>query len=96
MSAYLIGNIEIHDEHLIEQYRRQALPLVEKFGGKPLVIDATPVYFEGDWAPRNMILLEFPNLSAIRNLLASPEYAPLAAMRQASTHSDLVAFGGDA
>ncbi|MBD9434765.1 DUF1330 domain-containing protein [Pseudoxanthomonas sp. PXM03] len=92
MAAYLVGNIEIQDEYTIEEYRRRALPLVEKFGGKPLVIDATPVYFEGNWIPRNMILLEFPNMAAIRGLLTSEEYAPLAIMRQASTHSDLVAF----
>jgi uncharacterized protein (DUF1330 family) len=95
MSAYLVGNVEIHDEHTIDEYRRRALPLVEKFGGKAIAIDATPVYFEGNWIPRNMILLEFPSVSAIRSLLSSPEYAPLAAMRQSSAHTDLVAFGAD-
>ncbi|UYB54276.1 DUF1330 domain-containing protein [Xanthomonas sp. AM6] len=95
MPAYLIGNVEIHDEPAIAEYRRMALPLVEKFGGKAIAIDATPVLFEGNWAPRNMIMLEFPDLAAVRNLLASPEYAPLAALRQASAHTDLVAFGTD-
>lgn len=94
MAAYLVGNVEIEDEFTIEEYRRRALPLVEKYGGKALVIDATPVYFEGNWIPRNMILLEFPNMSAICGLLSSPEYAPLAAMRQASAYTDLVAFCG--
>lgn len=95
MAAYLVGNVEVHDEHAIDEYRRRALPLVERFGGKALVIDATPVYFEGNWIPRNMILLEFPSMAAIRGLLSSEEYAPLAVMRQASTHTDLVAFGGE-
>ncbi|MBN6151844.1 DUF1330 domain-containing protein [Xanthomonas sp. AmX2] len=95
MPAYLIGNVEIHDEHAIAEYRRMALPLVEKFGGKAIAIDATPVFFEGNWVPRNMILLEFPDVAAVHNLLSSPEYAPLAALRQASAHTDLVAFGTD-
>lgn len=95
MAAYLIGNVEIHDDDTIDEYRRRALPLVEKFGGKALVIDATPVYFEGNWIPRNMILLEFPSMSAIRGLLSSGEYAPLATMRQASAHTDLVAFSAE-
>ena len=95
MSAYLIGNIDIHDASAIAEYRRQALPLVEKFGGKALVIDAAAVRFEGSWSPRNIILLEFPSVSAIQRLFASPEYAPLAAMRQANAYSDLVAFGTD-
>lgn len=95
MPAYLIGNVEIHDERAIADYRRMALPLVEKFGGKAIAIDATPVFFEGNWVPRNMILLEFPDVAAVRNLLSSPEYAPLAALRQASAHTDLVAFGTD-
>ena len=93
MSAYLIGNIEIHDADAIVEYRRRALPLVEKFGGKALIIDGTPVFFEGNWHPRNIILLEFPNIEAIQGLLSSSEYQPLAVMRQASAYSDLVAFG---
>jgi uncharacterized protein (DUF1330 family) len=92
MAAYLVGNVEVHDEYTIDEYRRRALPLVEKFGGKALVIDATPVYFEGNWIPRNMILLEFPNMSAIRGLLTSEAYASLAMMRQAGSRTDLVAF----
>ncbi|MCC5090462.1 DUF1330 domain-containing protein [Xanthomonas campestris] len=95
MSAFLIGNVEIHDEKAITEYRRRALPLVEKFGGKAIIIDATPVVFEGKWAPKNMILLEFPNMESVKNLLASPEYAPLAALRCANAHTDLVAFGTD-
>ncbi|MEG3788882.1 DUF1330 domain-containing protein [Lysobacter sp. CCNWLW3] len=95
MSAYLVGNVEIHDERTIAEYRRLTLPLVEKFGGKALVIDAAPLRYEGRWVPRNMILLEFPDMAAIRGLLTSPEYAPLAAMRRSSAHTDLVAFGTD-
>lgn len=93
MSAYLIGNVEIRDAGAIAEYRRLALPLVEKFGGKAIVIDGVTEYFEGNWLPRNMILLEFPNIEAIQALLSSPEYAPLAAMRRANAHTDLVAFG---
>ena len=92
MSAYLIGNVEIRDANAIAEYRRQALPLVEKFGGRALVIDGAAEFFEGNWLPRNMILLEFPNIEAIQGLLSSPEYAPLAAMRRANAHTDLVAF----
>lgn len=95
MTAYLIGNVEIQDTDAIQEYRRQALPLVERFGGKAIVIDGSAVYYEGNWQPRNIILLEFPSLEAIRDLLGSREYAPLAAMRRANAHTDLVAFGRD-
>jgi uncharacterized protein (DUF1330 family) len=88
MSAYLIGNVEIRDADAIAE-----LPLVEKFGGKALVIDGAAEFFEGNWRPRNMILLEFPSVEAIQGLLSSPEYAPLAAMRRDNAHTDLVAFG---
>ncbi|MCJ8521453.1 uncharacterized protein (DUF1330 family) [Pseudorhizobium tarimense] len=93
MSAYLIVDLDIHDMKSIEDYRSKALPLVAKAGGKLIAIDESPLELEG-WTATNMLIIEFPDKDSIRQLFASPEYAPLAAQRQAAAASRIVAING--
>jgi uncharacterized protein (DUF1330 family) len=41
-----------------------------------------------------MLIIEFPNMDEIRELFASPEYAPLARQRQAAAGSRIIALRG--
>ncbi|KQT01652.1 hypothetical protein ASG42_26970 [Rhizobium sp. Leaf391] len=93
MTAYLVVDLDIHDMKSIEDYRSKALPLVAKAGGKLIAIDETPLELEG-WKATNMLIIEFPDKNAIRELFASPDYAPLAAQRQAAAGSRIVAING--
>ncbi len=93
MSAYLVVDLDIHDMKSIEDYRSKALPLVAKAGGKLIAIDESPLELEG-WTATNMLIIEFPDRHAIRELFASPEYAPLAAQRQAAAGSRIIAING--
>jgi uncharacterized protein (DUF1330 family) len=94
MSAYLIVDMQVFNAGNIENYRRDALELVKKHGGAPVGLDPKPCVYEGDWVPRSLLLLEFPNMQAIDRLLQSDEYAPLADVRRSNSHSRLVAFQG--
>jgi uncharacterized protein (DUF1330 family) len=93
MTAYLVVDLDIDDMKSIEDYRSKALPLVAKAGGKLIAIDETPLELEG-WTATNMLIIEFPNKDAIRELFASPDYAPLAAQRQAAAGSRIIAING--
>ncbi|WP_280171666.1 DUF1330 domain-containing protein [Agrobacterium pusense] len=93
MTAYLVVDLDIHDMTSIEDYRSKALPLVGKAGGRLIALDASPIELEG-WESTNMLIIEFPNKEAIRELFASPEYAPLAAQRQAAAKSRIIALDG--
>lgn len=93
MSAYLVVDLDIHDSGAIEDYRAKALPLVAKAGGRLLALDEAPLELEG-WKATNMLIIEFPDKDAIRQLFASPEYAPLAAQRQAAAGSRIIAING--
>jgi uncharacterized protein (DUF1330 family) len=93
MSAYLVVDLDIQDMKSIEDYRSKALPLVAKAGGRLIALDAAPLGLEG-WEATNMLIIEFPDRQAIRQLFASPEYAPLAAQRQAAARSRIIAIDG--
>lgn len=93
MSAYLVVDLEIHDQASIADYRSKALPLVAKAGGRLIALDDSPLELEG-WQASNMLIIEFPDMGAIRALFASPEYAPLALQRQGAARSRIVALQG--
>ncbi|MBD9597497.1 DUF1330 domain-containing protein [Ensifer sp. ENS05] len=93
MPAYLVVDLDIHDMNSIEDYRSKALPLVARAGGRLIALDVTPLALEG-WEATNMLIIEFPDKEAIRQLFASPEYGPLAAQRQAAANSRIIAIEG--
>jgi uncharacterized protein (DUF1330 family) len=93
MSAYLVVNLDIHDLEAIANYRSKALPLVAKAGGRLIALDDAPLELE-EWRSTNVLIIEFPDMDAIRGLFASPEYAPLARQRQAAAGSRIIALRG--
>jgi uncharacterized protein (DUF1330 family) len=94
MAAYLIGEIEVTDAALYEEYRKQVLPVVQKYGGKFIVRGGTVDPLEGGWAPRRLVVLEFPSMAQAQKWYRSPEYAPLIAMRQKASKGRLVLVDG--
>ena len=93
MSAYLVVDLDINDPTSIVDYRSKALPLVAKAGGRLIALDEAPLELEG-WQATNMLIIEFPSMDAIRDVFASPEYAPLARQRQAAAGSRIIALRG--
>ncbi|CCE99973.1 hypothetical protein SFHH103_05509 (plasmid) [Sinorhizobium fredii HH103] len=71
----------------------QALPLVAAAGGRLIALDDAPVELE-NWQATSALIIEFPDMDAIRGLFASPAYAPLARQRQAAAGSRIIALRG--
>jgi uncharacterized protein (DUF1330 family) len=94
MPAYLIAEIEVVDPQQYEEYRRRVPPLVAAHGGKYLARGGALEVKEGDWAPKRLVLLEFPSMAQARRFYDSPEYAPLLELRKKATRSKLVFLEG--
>jgi uncharacterized protein (DUF1330 family) len=94
MSAYLIGEIEVTDPAVYEEYRKQVLAVVTKYGGKFLVRGGKVEPLEGGWAPRRVVVLEFPSMAQAQKFYGSPEYAPLIQLRQKASKGKLVLVEG--
>ena len=94
MAAYVLVDIEVTDQELYDDYRRQVPPLVEKYGGKYLVRGGELETLEGDWLPKRLIVLEFPSVEKAKEFYDSEEYRPLKEMRLKATKSNLVLVEG--
>lgn len=94
MSAYVIGDIEVTDPAGYEEYRKQVLAVVTKYGGKFLVRGGKVDVKEGGWAPKRVVVLEFPSMEQAQKWYHSPEYAPLIKLRQKASKGRLILVEG--
>ncbi len=83
MSAYAIAYYDrVDDPATLDRYRSLAAASVAAFGGRYIVRgDATKIALEGDWAPRFLVVLEFPDLATAQAWYASDAYAAALALR---------------
>ena len=94
MSAYLIGEIEVTDPAVYEEYRKQVLAVVTQYGGRFLVRGGKIDPKEGGWNPKRVVVLEFPSLAQAQKWYDSPEYAPLIKLRQRASKGKLILVEG--
>jgi len=94
MAAYVIGEIEVTDPALYEEYRKQVPAVVQKYGGRFVVRGGKVEPLEGGWTPKRLVALEFPSLEQAQKWYRSPEYAPLIKLRQKASRGKLLIVEG--
>lgn len=94
MPAYLFANVEVTDAAGYEQYRQRVSATIEAFGGRYLVRGGVTEVLEGNWTPKRLVILEFPDMGQLKAWYRSPEYRPLLELRQRTATSTLVAVEG--
>jgi uncharacterized protein (DUF1330 family) len=94
MAAYVIGDVNVKNPEAYQEYRKQVLATIEKYGGRFLVRGGEHEVLEGAWRPRRLVILEFPDMAAAKKWYRSSEYAPLIKLRQTASDGNLVAVAG--
>lgn len=95
MSAYcLFDNIEVTDPAKLEEYKKRAEPLVERYGGRYVVGGGKVEVVEGDWRPVFPVMIEFPSLEQAHRWYDSDEYRELKALRLSAVKSSAVFIEG--
>ena len=77
MKAYVIFDVQIDDPVRYQEYRDLLWRGVEAAGGKYLVRDGALKVYEGEWMPRDLVLLEFPSVAAWEAFYHRPSYQGL-------------------
>jgi len=95
MSAYWIGEHRVTDQAKFAEYLRQAVPMIERHGGRYLTRAGSHEVLEGTWKPNRVVIVEFPDMAAIKGLYSSPEYQPLIAMRRKAAEDVLIVVDGE-
>lgn len=99
MSAYLVSQVEVLDPEAWGNYGTRAAQAIARFGGRYLVRGARAEVIEADWPveeppPQTVIVAEFPNMKALKDWYASPEYAEAFAFRPAAVKRRMIFVAG--
>ena len=94
MAAYLLADLDVKDAAGIANYRDKVGGTITKYGGRFVVRGGAHEVLEGDWRPTRLVILEFPNMDALKRWYHSPEYKPLIALRQKASRGRVIAVEG--
>jgi uncharacterized protein (DUF1330 family) len=94
MAAYVIGEIEVLDPGIYEEYRKQVPTVIAKYGGRYLVRGGKVEPLEGGWSPKRLVAVEFPSMEQALKWYRSAEYAPLIKLRQKASRGTLAIVEG--
>jgi uncharacterized protein (DUF1330 family) len=94
MAAYVISDVEFLDPDLVSKYRALAQATIAKYGGRYLARGGAVEPVEGGWAPKNIIILEFPSMARAREWYRSPEYAEALKVRASALNRRLIFVEG--
>ena len=95
MPAYVIAYTgEFTDEAALQEYRRRNTGAVTNHGGQFLARGGAIDVLEGPWPWERCVIMEFPDVEAARAWHGSDDYAPLKAMRQAASTTQLILVEG--
>ncbi|HEY4372060.1 MAG TPA: DUF1330 domain-containing protein [Burkholderiales bacterium] len=94
MPAYAIVNIDVQDARAYEEYRSRSLATVQKFGGRFIVRGGQYEVREGDWVPKRVVVLEFPDMDTARRWYDSDTYQSIIPYRSGCAKTDMVLVEG--
>jgi uncharacterized protein (DUF1330 family) len=94
MPSYaLFDNVHVTDPDALNQYKTAVLPVVERFGGRYIVVGGEWETLEGDWSPISPVMIEFPDMAAARAWYHSDDYRPLRDLHQRAAAVNAVLLG---
>jgi uncharacterized protein (DUF1330 family) len=95
MPAYVIAAVtDAWDQDKLVRYREGNTDVVAAHGGRFVARGGEQELLEGDWDPKRLVIIEFPDMDAARAWHESDAYAPLIELRQSASATDIVMVEG--
>lgn len=95
MPAYVIGDVrDARDQEALAEYRRRNTDSVARHGGRFVARGGAVELLEGEWDTQRIVLIEFPDMAAARAWYGSEDYAPLKALRQSASDTNIILVEG--
>jgi len=94
MPAYVIVETSVHGAEQYERYKAASPGAVAAGGGRFLARGGELAVLEGDWEPSRLVLLEFPDLEAVKRWYDSPRYREAKRLREGAARLRMVAVQG--
>ena len=94
MSTYLIAEVNLKRPEKYQEYLEKVPEIVSSYGGKYIVRGGEISYHEGEWRPKRMVVIRFPNRKKALSFYESDEYKKFKKVRLRTTDSNLILVDG--
>lgn len=94
MSAYVISDTNPKDPDAWKIYIGLAAAAIKQYGGRYLSRGNEIDVIEGEWTPRAIVVIEFPDMATAKTWCASPEYAKALVYRDKALKRNLIFIDG--
>ena len=94
MAAYVIVEVDVHDEAEYEDYKKLTPGSIAAYDGKFLIRGGKASTLEGDWEPKRIVLLEFPSVQRAHEWWNSESYALAKTIRQRTSTTRMIVVEG--
>lgn len=90
MPALVIVDVHVTDPAKFEEYRKLVPATLEPYGGTFLARGGQIETLEGGWAPKRIVVIEFPSVEHAKAWWGSEEYRVPKQMRMASAETRMI------
>ncbi len=94
MSAFVVVEIDVHDQELYKAYTQLTPASIASYQGKFIARGGDTIVLEGDWQPKRLVLLEFPSVNVANSWWNSEEYTKARAIRQKAASTKMIIIDG--
>ena len=94
MAAYVIAQVDVTDTNAYQEYARLVPGTVAAYGGRYIVRAGRTEAVEGNWEPKRLVIIEFPDVERARAWYDSEEYREPKAIRHKTATSSLTIVEG--
>jgi uncharacterized protein (DUF1330 family) len=95
MPAYVIAAVtDAWDQEKLAEYRERNTDVVAEHGGRFVARGGPQELLEGEWEPKRIVIIEFPDMDAARAWYHCDGYAPLRELRRSASVTDIVVVDG--
>jgi uncharacterized protein (DUF1330 family) len=93
--AYLVVTIrKVLDQEAFDEYAERVRPILQKYDGWWVAIEAQHVTRVGTWPYVRTVLVEFPSICRAQQWYDSPEYREIIPLRQRAIDANIVMVRG--
>ena len=94
MPAYLIANVDVHDPDAYAGYGAQVPGTLEAYGGRFVVRGGASEVLEGEFQPKRVVVLEFPDMETLKAWYDSDAYQGIVGIRWEAATASVIAVEG--
>lgn len=94
MPAFVIVEIEVHDQDLYKSYTQLTPDSIASYQGKFVARGGDTIVLEGDWQPKRLVLLEFPSVEIANSWWHSEDYSRARKIRQRAATTKMIIIDG--